>query len=160
MVQSMVQITTELPPSYIKWRDLFAPLAQYFTMEQLQNFTQDHVSNNETIGRDWFRCGHYNYARLFKGRNIVPNVISYQISSLESLKGSTKWILSSKNVMTLSWGTTRFKLDKKDFLFPFILRQKRRSHIFSRYMKDSKNWSTEERVRSSYAFNIVDCLTG
>ena len=33
MVQPMVQISSELPPSYIQPRALFAPLAQHFTMK-------------------------------------------------------------------------------------------------------------------------------
>ena len=46
MVQSAVQIYSEVPSSSIQRQALFAPLAQHFTMKQLHNITQDHVSEN------------------------------------------------------------------------------------------------------------------
>ena len=54
--------------------------------------------------------------------------------------------------------TVKFKLDKKDILFPFIIFHKRRSHIVSSYVKESKNWPNEERVGFLSAFKIADCL--
>ena len=76
------------------------------------------------------------------------------------MKHSIKCILSPENVMTLSWGTVKFKLDKKDFSFPFIMCRKCLSHIVKIYAKERKKWPTEECVVLSYAFKIVDCLTG
>ena len=35
-----------------------------------------------------------------------------------------------------------------------------RSHIVIGYVKESKNWPTEECFEFSYAFKIVDFLTG
>ena len=40
MVQPMAKIQ--------QWA-LFAPLAQHFTIKQLQNLTQDHVNQNESL---------------------------------------------------------------------------------------------------------------
>ena len=38
--------------------------------------------------------------------------------------------------------------------------RKVQSHIVSIYVKEIKNWKTEEHVRFSSVFKIVDCLTG
>ena len=89
----------------------------------------------------------------------MPIIISYQRYLLESMKRAIKWILIPENVMNLSWGTVKFKLDKKDFLLTFIFFRKCRYHIVSSYVKYRNNFPTEEHVVLSYAFNIVDFIT-
>ena len=76
----------------------------------------------------------------------MPTVIYYQRYSLESTKRAINWILIPVKVMTLSWGTVKFKLDKKYFLYPLIMCCKLRYHIVSIYVKYIKNWPNEERV--------------
>ena len=125
MVQSMVQIYPELLLSSIQWRALFTPLAQHFVMKKLQKFTQYNFGDDESIGRECFCCGRSEFVRLLEGRNIMTAVIYYQRQSMEATKRAIKWIVIPDNPMTLSWGTVKFKLDKKCVLLPFIIRCKR-----------------------------------
>ena len=155
----MVQISSKLLPSSIQKRALCAPLAQNFTVKQLQNLNQNHAGDNESIVRDWFCCGSSDFSCLLKVRNSMPTVIYYYRYSLESMKLAIKCILGPDKVMNLSRGTVKFKLDKTDVLFLFTIFHKRQSYIFINYVKKSKNCPTEELVRLSSAFKIVYCLT-
>ena len=121
----MVQISSELPPSYIQQWALFVPLAQHFMMKQVKKLTQYHVVENETIGRKRFCCDRSDFAHLFKSRNIISNIISYKRYSLEATNHAIKLILIPENVMTISRGTVKLKLEKKDVLLKFIMRSKR-----------------------------------
>ena len=47
IVQSMVQVSSEIPPYSIQWWALFGLIARYFKIKKLQNLTQDHVIDNE-----------------------------------------------------------------------------------------------------------------
>ena len=40
------------------------------------------------------------------------------------------------------------------------MQRKRQAYIISSYMRESKNFPTEEYIRLSSALKIVDCLTG
>ena len=129
MVHSMVQIFPELPTYSIQWWALFAPLAKHFTMEKLQKLSQDNIDKNKSMGRDQFCCGHSDFAFLFEGRNIMPTVISYQRYSLESTKRNIMCTPRPDTMMTISRGTVKFKLDRKDVLLPLIMRNKRQTYI-------------------------------
>jgi hypothetical protein len=80
LVESMLLITSELHSNSVQRRALFAPLAQHFTMKQLRSLMQKYVDADETVGRERFRRGRVDFARLFEGRNI--NRLSYRINGI------------------------------------------------------------------------------
>ena len=90
----------------------------------------------------------------------MPTVISYNRYSLKAMKRAIKWILRPDKLMTLSWRTVKSKLDNKDVLFSFIIHRECQYNIVRSYVKESKQCTTEERIRLSSSFKIVDCLTG
>ena len=71
------------------------------TIKQLQKLTQDHVGDNDSIGREQFLSGNSEFSRLLEGNNIMPTVISYKRYSLEAMRRAIKWIIIPDNVMTL-----------------------------------------------------------
>ena len=71
------------------------------------------------------------------------------------MKRANKWILSTYDLMNLSWGTVNFKLYNNFVLLIFIIRRKRRSHVVINYVVGSNKYPTEECVGFSSTFKKV-----
>ena len=75
------------------------------------------------------------------------------------MKRAINWILRPDYLINLLWCTVEFKFGKNYVLLPFIILHTRQYNIVSSYVKEGKNWTTEERVVLSSAFKKVDCVS-
>ena len=76
MLQSLVKIYSEILPSSIQWRALFARLENKFAMKQLQKLNRYHVSENEALGGDQFYVGVLTFHACLKaGTSFRPSYV-------------------------------------------------------------------------------------
>ena len=81
-------------------------------MKQLKKLTQDHVGENEAIGRERFCLGCSEFSRLFEGRNSMLTVICYQRYLMEAAKRVINCIICPNNMTDLLLVTNKLKLEK------------------------------------------------
>ena len=181
VLSSIVDIDAVLGPYSLQRRVLFAVLAGNMSRKQILKLMQDadsshraredYGSNSDNgdgeeegsesirLGKDRFTRGRRDFGRLYSGHEILTPVRTRLRFPVEVLDSAIKFILSQNNVITLSWGTKKFRVGGKSVEFPVVMRRKRKSHIVDEYVKAMSHLAQADRLGSTSMFELVGLLT-
>ena len=72
---------------------------------------------------------------LLNGEPIVHSIRSVQRYTREAVLGAVEFIISLVNIKTLSWGTKKMIVDKKQVDFPRFTRLKTQEYMYRDYIE-------------------------
>ena len=178
VLSSLVNTVDLLGPYSLQRRVCFAMLAGNMTHKQLLQLMNDELAKRQqaegggsngdegddssrkaTLNRDRFTKGRRDFERLAAGREIVAVKHSRTRFSKASVTAAIKFILQSDNIVTLSWGTRKLRLNGQDVNFPCIMRRRRRSHIVASYVRSVSSLPSSNKLGTNSMFKLVNLLT-